>query len=679
MAAEQTQQGSLLATAVTTTGQHQLLSGGLNQVPDLSASALVRHHQQTHLGSSGGQHNQQFHNQAGQPFCVDNLFNPSNIQQYQQQFHEQAPTGSDTQSAYEQMRQQSIIRHQLQPPALTTLAQQSNQDHHLVDSGELEQPLQQQISHQQQQQQLQQYSPPLSNAVGATQIAGNVTPTSAAGSSRSSLSHSSSSNTLSAAQQQQSLRLVANQLHALTQNRLNDTTIEPSIIRHHGTVAHLGHSLGNQLNLAENVMSNQFSQQFNAGQTAHLPIPHSQSSQHHHHHHHHHQQQHQQQHQHQHSHQHSTANQLVAQQQHLHHQHQHHTQQQQAHQHHALAHHNQHHHHNQQHNSQQHHQQELAQSAQTHLRLNEASKNVAIKANPNKSSCGTQQQQLQQQQTSTSQQHVCAVCGDYAACQHYGVRTCEGCKGFFKRSVQKNTKYVCSGSMDCIVDKRRRNRCQFCRYKKCLEAGMVREGVRTDSLKGRRGRLPSKPKSPLTGTAVGSLQVVGDALANIMASANQHHQPQQQVVHHQQIIMNSGANSINHTNQQHHQQQHSHIQQLQQHQANQQNIKELPYSQQQSTTIHNQQQLAHHQQTQQQIHLQHQQPAHCASIQSAPKQQADLNSTSSESHSRAFYDAYHGDSTESDYEDNMFDDQSLLQTTANTFNGLPEACTKWMD
>lgn len=91
---------------------------------------------------------------------------------------------------------------------------------------------------------------------------------------------------------------------------------------------------------------------------------------------------------------------------------------------------------------------------------------------------------------------LCAVCGDNAACQHYGVRTCEGCKGFFKRTVQKGAKYVCLADKNCPVDKRRRNRCQFCRFQKCLAVGMVKEVVRTDSLKGRRGRLPSKPKSP---------------------------------------------------------------------------------------------------------------------------------------------------------------------------------------
>ena len=68
---------------------------------------------------------------------------------------------------------------------------------------------------------------------------------------------------------------------------------------------------------------------------------------------------------------------------------------------------------------------------------------------------------------------LCAVCGDNAACQHYGVRSCEGCKGFFKRTVQKNAKYVCSSDKSCPVDKRRRKRCQYCRFQKCLILGMV--------------------------------------------------------------------------------------------------------------------------------------------------------------------------------------------------------------
>lgn len=78
---------------------------------------------------------------------------------------------------------------------------------------------------------------------------------------------------------------------------------------------------------------------------------------------------------------------------------------------------------------------------------------------------------------------LCAVCGDNAACQHYGVRTCEGCKGFFKRTVQKGSKYVCLGNRDCPVDKRRRNRCQFCRFQKCLAVGMVKEGKYINTIK----------------------------------------------------------------------------------------------------------------------------------------------------------------------------------------------------
>lgn len=39
-------------------------------------------------------------------------------------------------------------------------------------------------------------------------------------------------------------------------------------------------------------------------------------------------------------------------------------------------------------------------------------------------------------QSSGPAESRCAVCGDNASCQHYGVRTCEGCKGFFKVNLQ---------------------------------------------------------------------------------------------------------------------------------------------------------------------------------------------------------------------------------------------------
>ncbi|XP_018410728.1 PREDICTED: nuclear receptor subfamily 2 group C member 2 [Nanorana parkeri] len=74
----------------------------------------------------------------------------------------------------------------------------------------------------------------------------------------------------------------------------------------------------------------------------------------------------------------------------------------------------------------------------------------------------------------------CVVCGDKASGRHYGAVSCEGCKGFFKRSVRKTLTYSCRSSQDCVINKHHRNRCQFCRLKKCLEMGMKMESVQSE-------------------------------------------------------------------------------------------------------------------------------------------------------------------------------------------------------
>ncbi|XP_076347614.1 retinoic acid receptor RXR-like isoform X2 [Tachypleus tridentatus] len=76
--------------------------------------------------------------------------------------------------------------------------------------------------------------------------------------------------------------------------------------------------------------------------------------------------------------------------------------------------------------------------------------------------------------------NLCSICGDQASGKHYGLFSCEGCKGFFKRTVRKNLVYTCREDGNCIIDKRKRNRCQYCRYQKCLLLGMKREAVQEE-------------------------------------------------------------------------------------------------------------------------------------------------------------------------------------------------------
>ncbi|XP_061872901.1 retinoic acid receptor alpha-like isoform X2 [Colius striatus] len=83
----------------------------------------------------------------------------------------------------------------------------------------------------------------------------------------------------------------------------------------------------------------------------------------------------------------------------------------------------------------------------------------------------------------------CFVCQDKSSGYHYGVSACEGCKGFFRRSIQKNMVYTCHRDKNCIINKVTRNRCQYCRLQKCFEVGMSKESVRNDRNKKKKDVL----------------------------------------------------------------------------------------------------------------------------------------------------------------------------------------------
>ncbi|XP_061086612.1 nuclear receptor subfamily 1 group D member 2a [Conger conger] len=106
---------------------------------------------------------------------------------------------------------------------------------------------------------------------------------------------------------------------------------------------------------------------------------------------------------------------------------------------------------------------------------------------------------------------LCKVCGDVASGFHYGVHACEGCKGFFRRSIQQNIQYKkCLKSENCPIMRMNRNRCQQCRFKKCLFVGMSKDAVRF-------GRIPKREKQRM-------LLEMQSAMNNMMNNSQLHSQ-----------------------------------------------------------------------------------------------------------------------------------------------------------
>ncbi|XP_078664296.1 oxysterols receptor LXR-alpha-like isoform X2 [Branchiostoma floridae x Branchiostoma belcheri] len=102
---------------------------------------------------------------------------------------------------------------------------------------------------------------------------------------------------------------------------------------------------------------------------------------------------------------------------------------------------------------------------------------------------------------------LCRVCGDRASGYHYNVLSCEGCKGFFRRSITKNAVYKCKYGGKCEMDMYMRRKCQECRLRKCREVGMLEECLLSeDQIKAKRLRRqstdPASPAAAATPTAL---------------------------------------------------------------------------------------------------------------------------------------------------------------------------------
>ncbi|XP_034376181.1 nuclear receptor subfamily 1 group I member 3 isoform X1 [Arvicanthis niloticus] len=94
----------------------------------------------------------------------------------------------------------------------------------------------------------------------------------------------------------------------------------------------------------------------------------------------------------------------------------------------------------------------------------------------------------------------CVVCGDRATGYHFHALTCEGCKGFFRRTVSKTIGPICPFAGRCEVSKAQRRHCPACRLQKCLSVGMRKDMILSaEALALRRARQAQRraQKAPL--------------------------------------------------------------------------------------------------------------------------------------------------------------------------------------
>ncbi|XP_078588544.1 nuclear receptor subfamily 1 group D member 1-like [Branchiostoma floridae x Branchiostoma japonicum] len=126
----------------------------------------------------------------------------------------------------------------------------------------------------------------------------------------------------------------------------------------------------------------------------------------------------------------------------------------------------------------------------------------------------------------------CLVCGDKASGFHYGVYSCEGCKGFFRRSVTRGHVKACRWGNQCSMDLYTRRRCPECRLRSCKAAGMRPDCLLTQAQRRsktlwrqRQASQPIKPESAVSSTNQELAQVPSPNQSGVLDQPCQQDQP----------------------------------------------------------------------------------------------------------------------------------------------------------